>query len=680
MIFDKVTFNDYKGYKGKNEIMLSVDCKSKRNIILIRAQNGVGKTSFLNGIKLVLYGERAGLTKGESYERFIRQTINRSSYREGNRKFNIELELHDENRTSNKDNITIKREWTLNIDGKLKDESLYISNNGKLLFNVDDEQNKNDFIESIIPIGVAQFFLFDGEKLEELADDYMQGEAITEGIMDILNISNFKTLVSDLETYEKFEKRQQADVLESDIMQAEVELKITDEDIEKCTGDISIIEKNIENFNAKKNELEKWLRNHGASSVPGKRKKIQEQLENQLTNQDESINYILNYSKNILANLIALPLIVDVDEQIKLEEENRISQEKYIQKDEIFNTLIKRLDDEKIQPPLTLYQKDKVKQALYEEWINKFNRPISSLEEVIHDISKHESQELQEEICDSVEDIWNEQSNIQNQINLYENSCYEIDKLTLEMKKIPTDAKIDTNETKLKETEEEIQNLKFSLYKKEDMLKELNYKREKQYNTYNDLINKVQVSKISEQRIEVSKKIRETLSDFLDELVDKKAEEVKKYLSHNFKILARKIGLIDEYEINSKTFDVQLKNKYGEIVYKNSLSEGEKLIYSVSLVWALALASKRVLPIVIDTPLGKLDRVHRRAMLEKYFPNSSKQVIILSTDSEIYGQWKSMIEPYISSEYTIVDNNLGSYIIPEYYDDIGGYYNESNTN
>ncbi|HHC1979678.1 TPA: hypothetical protein ACOSJ7_004472, partial [Salmonella enterica] len=43
-------------------------------------------------------------------------------------------------------------------------------------------------------------------------------------------------------------------------------------------------------------------------------------------------------------------------------------------------------------------------------------------------------------------------------------------------------------------------------------------------------------------------------------------------------------------------------------------------------------------------------------LIEKYFPNAASQVILLSTDEEIYGQYYSKLKPFIAQEYNIVYN------------------------
>ena len=106
----------------------------------------------------------------------------------------------------------------------------------------------------------------------------------------------------------------------------------------------------------------------------------------------------------------------------------------------------------------------------------------------------------------------------------------------------------------------------------------------------------------------------------------------------------------------------------GEEVEKKSLSAGEKQLMVISLLWALAICSKKKLPVIIDTPLSRLDSVHREALITTYFPNASDQTIILSTDSEIDEKYYQLMKPSIGDEFTLVyDDTLKKTTIQEGY-------------
>ena len=57
---------------------------------------------------------------------------------------------------------------------------------------------------------------------------------------------------------------------------------------------------------------------------------------------------------------------------------------------------------------------------------------------------------------------------------------------------------------------------------------------------------------------------------------------------------------------------------------------------------------------IIDTPLSRLDSKHRMALIKTYFPNASNQTIVLSTDSEIYGNYYQAIKDNVGDEFTLV--------------------------
>ena len=69
------------------------------------------------------------------------------------------------------------------------------------------------------------------------------------------------------------------------------------------------------------------------------------------------------------------------------------------------------------------------------------------------------------------------------------------------------------------------------------------------------------------------------------------------------------------------------------------------------MLWGLARASARSLPAIIDTPMARLDARHREHLVERYFPNASHQVIILSTDTEVDRRYYESLQPHLARVY-----------------------------
>src|SRR5262249_35420232 len=96
---------------------------------------------------------------------------------------------------------------------------------------------------------------------------------------------------------------------------------------------------------------------------------------------------------------------------------------------------------------------------------------------------------------------------------------------------------------------------------------------------------------------------------------------------------------------------ISLCDDNGSEITKERLSEGEKQIFAISVLWGLARASARPLPAVIDTPMARLDVAHRNYLVERYFPHASHQVVVFSTDTEVDRRYYEVLQPFIARAY-----------------------------
>ena len=112
-----------------------------------------------------------------------------------------------------------------------------------------------------------------------------------------------------------------------------------------------------------------------------------------------------------------------------------------------------------------------------------------------------------------------------------------------------------------------------------------------------------------------------------------------------------KLGRSGQAGASLSDFAITLYDAAGNALPRQRLSEGEKQIFAVAMLWGLARASARPLPAVIDTPMARLAATHRENLVERYFPNASHQVLVFSTDTEVDRHYYELLLPAVSRAY-----------------------------
>jgi DNA sulfur modification protein DndD len=147
--------------------------------------------------------------------------------------------------------------------------------------------------------------------------------------------------------------------------------------------------------------------------------------------------------------------------------------------------------------------------------------------------------------------------------------------------------------------------------------------------------------------------LRAVLDEYKSDLLTCKITQIEDSVSECFNTLCRKKDTLRKVRINPRNFAVTLFDKRDQAIPKERLSAGEKQIYAVSMLWALGKTSGRPLPVIIDTPLARLDSDHRRLLINNYFPAASHQTLILSTDTEVDQSYFSDLKRGIAHSYRL---------------------------
>ncbi len=193
-------------------------------------------------------------------------------------------------------------------------------------------------------------------------------------------------------------------------------------------------------------------------------------------------------------------------------------------------------------------------------------------------------------------------------------------------------------ENDIKNLENDLFNSKEKLIKIEKEIKQIS-KIEFKNRLIQEKINTVNVSIYVLKEIKLSLKSKKRPR--LQKLINEKFQKLKK---DNFKI--KEIALIDE-------FDIYLINENNEKLSVLSASSGQKQIIATSLIWGVSEYLGKHIPMVIDTPLGRLDIENQILILKEFYPNASKQVIMLPTPSELRAEEFELLNKHISDRYCL---------------------------
>lgn len=654
MLYKRVAFNNWGVYYGLKEFTFEIKPGSNRVIIPVGGRSGEGKTTFLNGVKINLFGPQADCVRRGAYKQYINSMLNHKSKNKGDLHSYIELELSVLNHEDETDTIIIRREWDLSSQKEFG-ETLTITINGKVPPDFEDYQDKNIFIQSLMPLEISQFFLFDGEKVQFIANDDTVDKQIENAMMDTLNISNYVHLADSLDKYIKRKERElDKSVAHSQLAKLSSEIYRLNEESDLLTRQLRNKDIDFENLKLEIKKRNSWLMSKGLASS-FQRPMLQRNLEAMEVRKQELRDEIIKYMSGSLANIMMEPLLVEIKDQLAREKRFRDETAMGEQNEAVFKVLIAQLDHGEVNPPLSSNQKETIKKKQRHVW-EKF-MCSNDVEEVplIHSnaISHADLAQFELNLEGAITNAYTGLSSSDEISKEYHQLLVEIDKTYTQLMNLPNDSEVETVQEELALLEDRYSKIRAEKELMLFQLEQLRNQKDSLIFQRNEMKKKLDSKNKLLKKIEKAESVRDVLLHFVTVLKKRKIEDVEKYLSEMFKKLHRKKGFARNFKFDPDTLSVTFDNNLNQEIHKNNLSQSEKQIYAVSLLWALQKASKRQYPVIIDTPLGRLDAEHKQNMLEHYFPYAGPQVIILSTEEEISISRKGMIEPFIAKEYRL---------------------------
>lgn len=632
MIIKKLVLNNFGVYSGSNIFEFS----GKKPIVLIGGMNGRGKTTILEGILIALYGSNSfGYTesKYKSYNQYLRDYVNK---KDGTLSTKIILEFSMD--VSGTEVYEVERTWNATSARTL--EKIAVKKNGKEDTFLTD--NWSLFIENVLPSGLSNFFFFDGEKIAEIAEDNTSRQ-MKESIKALLGINVLDLLESDLKRIVSRINRTNVDSKEAKDVE---KLRIAKEEAEQKLYEIdSEIENLQETLEETKRKLEKKQATYSTKGGDIVNRK------NELLQKKSYLNSQLEHEKEILVNDAAseLPFVMvrnllqNIRETAEVENSNKILSAALPQIERMTKIFTDGHGEYEnaISEFLEFYKQgalSKQKNVVFGLSDAALFQLGNLLDEKLVK-NKLEVASRQEKIAEIKSEIEKIDGYLAVEIDEKEiNRIYKEIK-TLELELIEIEARIDSK-----------QNIRRSF--NGDFIS-ANSAFNKKVESY---LKKLETNDDGERMAKYAHLANKILDKYKIKLQERKVQTVADTMTECYKKLASKKNLIDRIAMDYVTLELTYYNHEGEIVSRNSLSAGEKQLMVISLLWALAICSKRKLPVIIDTPLSRLDSDHRTTLVQTYFPNASEQTIILSTDTEIDERYYNLMKDNIGDEFTLMYN------------------------
>lgn len=643
MRLERLVIENFRQFRDRQEIIFSD--LSEKNVTLVHAENGFGKTTLLKAMLWGLYG-RSGLmgTDGspddfEMPDSIIHEGLAFGAQDPDALKASVEITFKHHSRR-----YILTRQLSLaqqNLNPKQCDLSLEEMKDGQT-YKVERPQNR---IESIIPEGISRFLFFNGERINYLAMEKNRAQ-VTEAIQQILGLRLLQTTISDLKHQNvrgKYRSEQKNAVTEEKRVFIE-RLNTKESEIEEFQAKKTQILKNIE---ATSNEIElvnmKLAKNRKAKELQAKRIKLIQEKDELINNKKEVEQKIKKIISEAGFTFFSKDLLSEGQEIVhRLRSEGKIPAK-------VLNTFLNELLESgkcicQRGLPVDSPEHEAVEQLLTIAGDQDFNNAVGALDNTLGHIEAISSQasssldELKKERLKMIFDISEREEDIEKihqelgakkdeEVQSLENKrkslSLENDSLHKELGRI---------ETEIAKAIEDAESLKTQIRQIED---------------------KEEAAALAQRRVNAVEDCIKILADILEAEI----RTIRPMLNDEINKLFRKIMTKDYWAELTDDYTLKIRKKIaGKLSDLNgqeidaALSTGERTVTSLVFIASLvALAKKRseiptilkglsgsVYPVAIDSPFGSLS-IFRRGVAS-YIPEMAPQVMLLVSPEQYNGQ------------------------------------------
>lgn len=633
MILEELVVHDFGVFAGRHALDLRP--RPGRPIIVVGGLNGTGKTTLLEALTLCLFGKHAALGSrkgGGSYEEFLGRSIHRS----GDPAQGAAVEVaFSARRDGSDEHLQVRRCWTKR--GARVREHLDVVRNGDRDPVLSDQWDEH--VESFIPRGLAPLFFFDGEQLEAFADGEKSQSLLATAVGALLGLDLIDRLVDDLCVLErrrrleraKASTRAEVERLEQDIGKLQREEHRRIEELTAAHARQSKVERRVrqldDRFRAEGGELFE-----AADSLGSRRVEVAAQA-----------NGLRNRLRELAAGAAPLALVrAAVDDLARQSPDLAQSPQMAVFLEDRDRRLVEHLRSAGAEVDLL-----RLVEAFAAVDGQRQSPGACTVDAAAVADARRLTQMLIPEAADAIRAISSDLACAADELDTLDRKLAAVPEPDALRGLLDQRAELAAEraevERVLTDAQEAVEAVRRDIARRraeEDRLLEAN----------------AQEALAEEDTLRIvaaSQRARDTAQRFRVAATARHVGRIERLVLDSLELLLRKDRLVTDLHIDPADFRVSLFGKDTREIQPHQLSAGERQLLATSMLWGLARASARPLPVVIDTPLGRLDSTHRAHLLERYFPHASHQVVLLSTDEEIDADAWSVLERRTARAYRL---------------------------
>lgn len=661
MKITKITLNNFRLYLGANSIVLNNSLKAPLSII--SGLNGYGKTSFVDSIAWCLYGNlivqvddgyRKEIYHAGGYSKFLKSQMNRTALsRKEESKYSVEI-LFENVRLPGVEScqIVIKRI----VDIISLKESLKIKIDG-VKNQLTEEIGYEEFVNQyILPRELAKFFFFDSEKIVDLSDIEREDNkrSLFTAYSRVLGLNSYLELKGTLKSLiNRLKKDNLNESSLTELSVLEVKQKSLKERRIGIKNALLDIDQKIEKI--KKNQLirKSELRKVGLSVEAEEVDDIHAQLahiKNIKKEKRELLNSYLNYTPFLLgADLLrsASDMLAENSEELQGENKLRLTLGKELISEIDGYEFLKEKESLELKNRITEFFENMTKdQDGQNHFLSIENSTVKKINRLLTEITTSIGTNLTLTI-EEIKESYRIERKLNSKLSLYDKY-----------------SKSDTAGEKVfsfKESQDILEKRLIDKGAKEQELFIIDRESTQVKNNINQILSNKKQKVANSNKIDLAERLCSEIDDYIRLLKEKRKSELEKTVLDTLNKLSHKKWITEVLvDFSENLLNIQLKGADGILIDKTRLSKGEQQMYASSILVSLIKQSSIEFPVIMDSPLQKLDRSHSKKFITGLYPLLGSQIILLPLlGKELLEDEYENIYRFISDTY-LIENKSGS--------------------